>query len=81
VIKGTIDAVGGVENIKLIHSGTERLVLSLYDNTKLNVAKLLELGAIRVTETKAGYAIGYGSSSTMIRIGITKYMRDNIRSA
>ena len=81
VIKGTIDAVGGVENIKLIHSGTERLVLSLYDNTRLNVAKLLELGAIRVTETKAGYAIGYGSRSTMIRIGITKYMRDNIRSA
>ena len=36
---------------------------------------------IRVTETKAGYAIGYGSRSTMIRIGITKQMRENIRSA
>ncbi len=81
VIRGTIDAVGGVENIKLIHSGTERLVISLYDSQSLNVDKLKEYGAIRVTETKAGYAIGYGARSTMIRIGITKYMRDNIRGA
>jgi phosphotransferase system IIB component len=56
VIKGTIESVGGVENIKLIHSGTERLVISLYDAQKLDVNRLKELGAIRVTETKAGYA-------------------------
>ncbi|MBR2793276.1 MAG: hypothetical protein IKE16_01415 [Solobacterium sp.] len=80
VIRGTIESVGGVENIKLIHSGTERLVISLYDSEKLNVNRLKELGAIRVTETKAGYAIGYGSRSTMIRIGITKQMRENIRN-
>ena len=72
--------MGGVENIKLIHSGTERLVISLYDAQKLDVNRLKELGAIRVTETKAGYAIGFGSRSTMIRIGITKQMRESIRS-
>ena len=80
VVQGTIEAIGGIENIKMIHSSTERLILSLYDSEKLNVDKLLELGAIRVTETKAGYAIGYGARSTMIRIGINNYMRKSIRS-
>ena len=80
VVQGTIDAVGGLENIKMIQSSTERLILSLYDSEKLNVDKLLEFGAIRVTETKAGYAIGYGARSTMIRIGINNYMRKSIRS-
>ena len=80
VIEGTIQAVGGVENIKMINAGTERLIISLYDSSKLNVDQLLELGAIRVAETKAGYAIGYGARSTMIRIGINNYMRKTIRS-
>lgn len=80
VIQGTIAAVGGIENIKLIHSGTQRLILSLYDSSLLNVDKLLDLGAVRVTETKAGYAIGFGARSTMIRIGITETMKESIRS-
>ncbi|MBR4457254.1 MAG: hypothetical protein IKS32_13705 [Solobacterium sp.] len=80
VVKGTIEAVGGIENIKMIHSGTERLTLSLYDSDKLNVEKLRALGAVRVMETKAGYAIGYGARSTMIRIGITNYLKQSIRS-
>ena len=64
----------------MINAGTERLIISLYDSSKLNVDQLLELGAIRVAETKAGYAIGYGARSTMIRIGINNYMRKTIRS-
>ena len=80
VIQGTIKAVGGVENIKLIHSGTQRLILSLYESDRLDVDKLIELGAVRVTETKAGYAIVYGARSTMIRIGIENVMRQSIRS-
>lgn len=80
VIQGTINAIGGIENIKNIHSGTERLIISLYDADKLNVQKLRNLGAVRVMDTKAGYAIGYGSRSTMIRIGITNTLKQSVRS-
>lgn len=80
VVKGTIKAVGGVENIKLIHSSTERLVISLYDPSRIDVAKLQELGAVRVTETRAGFSIAYGAASTMIHLGIERNMRDSIRS-
>ena len=56
------------------------LIISLYDADKLNVQKLRNLGAVRVMDTKAGYAIGYGSRSTMIRIGITNTLKQSVRS-
>ncbi len=80
VIDGTIEAAGGIENIKLTHSSASRLVISLYDPTKLDIHKLRSLGSVRVYDTKAGYAITFGAASTMIRLGITKRMRESIRS-
>lgn len=79
LIDGTIEAVGGIENVKLVHSSLNRLIISLYNPTKLNITKLKSLGSIRVHETKAGYAISYGAASTMVRIGIDQRMRDYVR--
>ena len=79
LIDGTIEAVGGIENVKLVHSSMNRLIISLYNPTKLNITQLKSLGSIRVTETKAGYAISYGAASTMVRIGIDQRMKEYIR--
>jgi hypothetical protein len=38
------------------------------------------MGAFRIYESRAGYVICFGASSTMIRMGITSAMRDAIRS-
>ncbi len=76
---GTIAAVGGIENIKMTHSSCSRLVLNLYDPTKINVNKLKALGSIRVYETKAGFAICYGAASTIVAMRISQTMRDKIR--
>ena len=80
-IQGTIEAVGGIENVKLVHSSMNRLIISLFDPTKLDVQKLKDLGSVRVFETRAGYAISFGSASTIIRKGIAKAMRDYVRIA
>lgn len=80
IVKGVIDAVGGIDNIKLTHSSTDRLVISLYDPTKLNANKIRSLGSVRVYDTKAGYAITFGAASTMIRLGISESMRESIRT-
>lgn len=80
LISMTIDAVGGIDNIKLLHSSTDRLVISLYDPTKLDVNKIRSFAPVRVYDTKAGYAITFGAASTMIRMGISQRMRDSIRS-
>ena len=79
IIQETIAAVGGIANIKFVHSSINRLVVSLYDPTLLDLSKLNELGSVRVYETKAGYAICFGSASTMIRKGISKEIREYIR--
>ncbi|MBR3128314.1 MAG: hypothetical protein IKF35_08680 [Solobacterium sp.] len=79
LVNGTIEAVGGVSNIKMTQSSQTRLVVSLYDPTKLNAARLRQLGSVRVYETKAGYAISYGSASTMVRMGISQAIRNTIR--
>lgn len=77
--EGTIEAVGGIENIKMTHSSCSRLVLNLYDPTKINAGKLKALGSIRVYETKAGFAICYGAASTIVAMRISRTMRDKIR--
>ena len=79
LVDGTIEAVGGVGNIKMTQSSQNRLVVSLYDPTKLNAVRLRQLGSVRVYETKAGYAISYGAASTMVRMGITQAIRNTIR--
>ena len=80
LINGTVEAVGGIENIKLIHSSASRLILSLYDPTQLNADKLRDMGAVRVYDTKAGYAITYGAASTIVRLGIAGKLRQAART-
>lgn len=79
IIKDTITSVGGIANIKFVHSSINRLVVSLHDPSLLNLSKLNDLGSVRVYETKAGYAICFGSASTMIRKGISKEIRSYVR--
>lgn len=80
LVKGTIKAVGGVENIKMIQSSASAMTISLYDPGKLSMERLRLLGSYRVYETRAGYTICFGAASTMIRIGINDAMRESIRS-
>ena len=79
MVQGTILAVGGIENVKMVHSSVGRLTLGLYDHSKLNVEMLREIGGMRVVETKVGYSISFGSASTIVRQGIRQNMRRNVR--
>lgn len=80
VVSGTIKAVGGISNIKMVQSTIYQLTVQVYDPSKVDVNRLKRLGSYRVYETRAGFRIGYGASSTMVRIGIGKAMRDSIRT-
>ena len=79
IIKETIEAFGGISNVKYVNSSINRLVVSLHDPTLLDASKLDDLGSVRAYETKAGYTICFGSASTMIRKGISKEMRAYVR--
>jgi PTS system maltose and glucose-specific IIC component len=79
MVAGTIKAVGGLTNIKMIHSSAAVLTVQVFDPNLMDIQRLKELGASRITDTKAGYAISYGAASTMVRMGMNKSMRDSIR--
>lgn len=79
LVDGTIRAVGGIENVKMIHSSMYQLIVQVYDPMKVDVERLKDLGSYRVYETRAGFRVCYGAASTMVRMGIAKSMRDSIR--
>ncbi len=79
VVDDVIEAVGGIDNVKMTNSSPYRLVLTLFDQSKIDVNKIKKIASVRVYETRAGYAITFGSASTMIRQGIDARMRSYIR--
>lgn len=72
LISNLADAVGGLENIRRATSGVFKLNLYLIDLEAISFNKLSRLGATRITETKEGVSIAFGSSSTVIAKAITK---------
>ncbi len=79
-IKTVLKSVGGVENIKMIHSSIDTLTVGLYDVSRLDGERLKRMGAVRILETTAGFTIALGAGSTMIRMGIEQKMRDTVRT-
>lgn len=76
---GTIRAVGGTANIKMIHSSIHRLTIQVFDPTLFDASALTSLGAIRVADSKAGYVIDFGAGSTIIARAINKELRESLR--
>ena len=80
LIQGTIEAVGGLVNIKDVYSSITTLNISVYDPNVIDVARLRQLGSHKVYETRSGYTICYGAPSKMVELGIGKALRDDIRN-
>jgi len=80
MVRETIKAVGGIENVKMTQSSISALTISVYDPNKMNIDRLRKIGTYRVFETRVGYTICFGAASTMIRIGINDAMRESIRT-
>lgn len=80
LVEGTIDAIGGTSNIKMINTSIIKLSIQVFDPTLIDGNKLMSLGATKVTETKAGLAIHYGAASTIVGRALKKSLRDTLRS-
>jgi phosphotransferase system IIB component len=80
LVKATIKAAGGVENIKMTQSGISSMTIGVYDPNKVDMNRMKKLGTYRIYESRAGYVICFGAGSTMIRRGIMDAMREGIRS-
>ncbi|RRC94083.1 hypothetical protein EII25_00975 [Erysipelotrichaceae bacterium OH741_COT-311] len=79
IVDGLSQAVGGVDNIKVIHASPLRLTVQVNDITLINFDEILKLGALRVVETRAGFAMVFGASSIMIRRFMIKKIAESKR--
>lgn len=79
-IRETVEAMGGIKNIRMLHSSINRITIQVYDEASLDLFKIREIGASRIIETKAGFSLDYGPGSKMIRLGIEKLLKESRRS-
>ena len=75
-VDGFSAAVGGIENIKMVNSSPFRLYVQVYDSNLIDYNQFKQLGASRILETRAGYAIDFGAGSTIYRRELTKRMKE-----
>lgn len=79
LVEGFIIAVGGIENIKLINASPLRLTVQVFDIRLINFDHIQRLGATKVVETRAGFAMSFGSSSVIIRKLVLKKIKNSKR--
>lgn len=76
LVRGTLKALGGIENIKAIESNCFSLSVSLYDYEKIDIPRIKRLGASKVSQNSLGYyVLSFGNKSTMLRKDILKEKR------
>lgn len=75
-INQTVEAMGGYDNVSNIGSGLFRVNFALNDIEQVNVEELKELGLGRVSETKTGISIDFGSSSYIIAKMVKKVLKE-----
>ncbi len=76
--EGTLEAIGGTSNIKMINTSINKLTIQVFDPTLFDASKLMELGATKITDTRAGFAIQFGAASTIVGISLSKSLRDTL---
>lgn len=80
LIDELLEAIGDVNNIKLINSAVGKVIIQVYDRNLVDFTKIHHRVS-KIVETRAGYAISYGSSSYMIYARVTSLQRSSKESA
>lgn len=76
LVKSTLKAIGGIENLKAIESNCFNISVALYDTEKIDIPRLKRLGASRIVLSNTGYyVLSFGGKSTMLRKGIEQERR------
>jgi len=80
ITEGFTEAIGGIDNIKMINASPYRLIVQIVDIENIDLIKLQKLGATKVSRTRAGLAFSFGSSSYMIKRLLDRQIMANKRN-
>lgn len=75
-IREIIQALGGLDNIKMINSSVLSIIVVLYDKEKIKVDQLVDNKAYKVRERYFGYIISFGPASSQICHRIRKEVKN-----
>ena len=78
-LKKLIIAIGGIDNITMIYSSPFRLYIQVEDSQLINYNDFKQLGASKIVETRSGYAINFGASSTIYKTELNKRIKASKR--
>jgi phosphotransferase system glucose/maltose/N-acetylglucosamine-specific IIC component len=73
-IESILLAMGGIDNIKMIHSSFSRLYILPYDKSKVDFDRVNIFGVSRIIENKNGYSLNFGGASGIVRRIIMKQL-------
>ncbi|MBR2578308.1 MAG: hypothetical protein IKE38_05180 [Erysipelotrichaceae bacterium] len=76
IVTSTVEAIGGYDNIENVGSGFNRVNFALKNNELIDVGKLQSLGVSRVSETRTGISIDFGSSSCIISRMVRSFLKE-----
>ncbi|MBQ1508555.1 MAG: hypothetical protein IIZ47_03975, partial [Erysipelotrichaceae bacterium] len=80
LVEDLLEAVGGIENVDAASTGLFRLFVDLKDLENVSFEQLQTLGARRITETRTGISVEFGSSSHILAKEIRKKMKTDLRN-
>ena len=76
VVNETVEVLGGYDNIENVGSGFFRVNFALFNNENVSIESLKELGGNKITETRNGISIDFGSSSFIVAKMIKKVLKE-----
>lgn len=80
-VNGLLESIGGLGNIRLINASPAKLTVQVYDRSVVDFSKIHHHDVSRIIETRAGYALSFGSCSYMLWSDIKKRMDEEKQSA
>lgn len=79
MIEKTIQAVGGIDNIREVSASITVLTIDVYDPVKIDYSVLKPLGYWRILQSSDRCQIFYGASSIIVANGLKERIHDSIR--
>ncbi|MEI7667743.1 MAG: hypothetical protein WCI62_01960 [Erysipelotrichaceae bacterium] len=81
MIDELLDCMGGIANIKLINASVNKLSIQVHDRSLVDFHKIHHHYISKIVETRAGYALSYGSASFMLYTAIQQRLETQVQAS
>lgn len=75
IVAALIEGLGGIDNIKIIDSNPFKLLVQVFDESKVNISRLRGLCNSKVFESKTGYVLYFYKASHTIHYDINTALK------